>query len=78
MSLPPTYSGDSVFEDGFSSVAVLPDDIASYTKAVDADFENTFTTNITKAISVNPPQSQERRCFSAGVIVIRNLRSWVD
>jgi len=52
LSLPFAYSGKSVFEDGFTSLAPLPDDIASYTTTLDADWENTFTANITKVISV--------------------------
>lgn len=49
---PFAYSGKSVFEDGFTSVAVLPEDVADYTTTVDLDWENTFTANITKVISV--------------------------
>ncbi len=52
MSLPLSYSIKSDFEDGFTSVGELPEDIADYTSAVDVDWDNTFTTNITKAISV--------------------------
>ena len=50
--LPVFYSGKSVFEDGFISVGELPEDVASYTTTVDVDWENTFTANITKVISV--------------------------
>jgi len=52
-TMPFVYSGKSVFEDGFISTAVLPTDIADYTTTVDVDWENTFTTNITKVISVS-------------------------
>lgn len=52
LSLPFSYSGKSIFEDGFNSAAPLPDDIASYTTTLDVDWENTFTANITKVISV--------------------------
>jgi hypothetical protein len=52
VTLPTTYSGEAAFKDGFNSVEALPDDIASYTTTVDTDWENTFTTNITKMISV--------------------------
>lgn len=50
--LPFSYSGKSVFEDGFTTAAPLPDDVASYTTSLDVDWENTFTANITKVISV--------------------------
>jgi hypothetical protein len=50
--LPVSYSGKSVFEDGFISVGELPEDVASYTTSLDVDWENTFTANITKVISV--------------------------
>ncbi len=50
--LPFQYSGKSVFEDGFTTDAPLPDDVASYTTTLDVDWENTFTANITKVISV--------------------------
>ena len=50
--LPVSYSGKSVFEDGFISVGDLPEDIAGYTTTLDVDWENTFTANITKVISV--------------------------
>ncbi len=50
--LPFVYSGKSTFEDGFITVDPLPDDLAGYTTTVDVDFENTFTANITKVISV--------------------------
>jgi len=50
--LPFVYSGKSIFEDGFNTVDPLPDDLASYATTVDVDFENTFTANITKVISV--------------------------
>lgn len=46
------YSGKSIFEDGFNTVEPLPDDIASYTTVVDVDWDNTFTANITKVITV--------------------------
>jgi hypothetical protein len=49
---PLTWSGKSVFEDGFTSTAVMPDDIADYTTALDLDWENTLSANITKVISV--------------------------
>jgi len=52
LSLPFSYSGKSVFEDGFNSVTVMPEDIANYTTTVDMDWDNTFTANITKVISV--------------------------
>ncbi len=53
LSLPVSYTGKSVFEDEFNPVDFgLPEDIADYTTALDVDFENTFTTNITKVISV--------------------------
>ena len=52
LSLPISYSGKSVFEDGFVSASTLPEDIASYTTTVDVDWDNTFTTNLTKVISV--------------------------
>jgi len=50
--LPFVYSGKSTFEDGFNTVDPLPDDVASYSTTMDVDFENTFTANITKVISV--------------------------
>lgn len=50
--MPFVYSGKSTFEDGFNTVEPLPDDIATYTTTVDVDWENTFTANITKVISV--------------------------
>ncbi len=49
---PLTWSGKSTFEDGVDSVADLPADLAGYTTAVDLDWENTFSANITKVISV--------------------------
>ncbi len=53
MSLPFSYSGKSIFEDGgFTTIDPLPDDVADYTTALDVDWENTFTANITKVISV--------------------------
>ncbi len=52
LSLPFDYSGKSVFEDDMVPDGSLPSDIADYTTALDADFENTFTTHVTKAISV--------------------------
>ena len=52
-SAPFIYSGKSVFEDGFNSTVVLPADVADYTTTVDIDWENTFTANITKVISVS-------------------------
>ncbi len=51
-TLPISYSGKSVFEDGFVSVGEFPEDVASYTTTLDVDWENTFTANITKVISV--------------------------
>lgn len=54
LGLPFTYSGKSVFEDGgFTTLDPLPDDIAGYTTSLDTDWENTFTANITKVISVS-------------------------
>ncbi len=50
--LPFAYSGKSVFEDGFNTVDPLPDDVAGYTTMLDVDWENTFTANLTKVISV--------------------------
>lgn len=50
--LPFDYSGKSIFEDGFTSDSDIPDDVASYTTSLDVDWENTFTANITKVISV--------------------------
>lgn len=58
--LPFVYSGKSTFEDGFIIQDadgnpidnLLPEDIAGYTTTMDVDFENTFTANITKVISV--------------------------
>lgn len=51
--MPFSYSGKSIFEDGgFTTSSALPDDIADYTTTMDVDWENTFTTNITKVISV--------------------------
>jgi len=52
LTQPFVYSGKSGFEDGFNSVLPVPDDIASYTTTLDVDWENTFTANITKVISV--------------------------
>ncbi len=52
LSLPFDYSGKSVFEDDMVPDGSLPSDIADYTTSLDADFENTFTTHVTKAISV--------------------------
>lgn len=49
---PLTWSGKSVFEAGFISDVPMPDDIAGYTTALDLDWENTFSANITKVISV--------------------------
>lgn len=49
---PLTWSGKSVFEDGFTSVAAMPTEIAGYTTAFDLDWENTLSANITKVISV--------------------------
>lgn len=49
---PLTWSGKSTFEDGVDTAAPLPADLASYTTAVDLDWENTFSANITKVISV--------------------------
>lgn len=50
--LPFQYSGKSVFEDGFFSIEPMPEDVAGYTTTLDVDWENTFTANITKVISV--------------------------
>ncbi|MEN8006889.1 MAG: DUF3078 domain-containing protein [Candidatus Krumholzibacteriota bacterium] len=53
--MPFAFSGKSTFEDGFNiadPANPLPDDLAGYTTTVDVDFENTFTANITKVISV--------------------------
>ncbi len=53
LSFPFVYSGKSTFEDDLDLVAAgLPSDIADYTTTLDADWENTFTANITKVISV--------------------------
>ena len=52
LTQPFSYSGKSAFEDGFVSDDPVPDDIASYTTTLDIDWENTFTANITKVISV--------------------------
>ncbi len=52
LSLPFSYSGKSVFEDDMVADGSLPADIADYTTALDVDFENTFSTHVTKAISV--------------------------
>jgi hypothetical protein len=53
LTLPFSWSGKSIFEDGgFTTDSPLPEDVASYTTALDADWENTFTANITKVISV--------------------------
>ncbi|MFH2051296.1 MAG: DUF3078 domain-containing protein [bacterium] len=52
LSLPFSYSGKSVFEDEMAPGGTLPEDVADYTTALDVDFENTFTANITKVISV--------------------------
>lgn len=53
LTLPFAYSGKSIFEDGgFTPDTPLPDDIASYTTSLDVDWENTFSANITKVISV--------------------------
>lgn len=52
LSLPFSYSGKSIFEDGMTTVGTLPADIADYTTALDVDFENTFTAAITKVIAV--------------------------
>jgi len=51
--LPFAYSGKATFEDGFNSVEPMPDDVAGYTTTLDVDWENTFTANITKVISVS-------------------------
>jgi len=51
--LPFVYSAKKVFEDDFNPVDFgLPADVASYTTTLDVDWENTFTANITKVISV--------------------------
>ncbi len=52
LDLPLTWSGKSVFEDGFVSIVPMPADIAGYTTTLDADWENTFSANITKVIAV--------------------------
>ncbi len=54
LSQPFAYSGKSTFEDNLSVIAssALPSDIADYTTALDVDWENTFTANITSVISV--------------------------
>lgn len=56
LALPFVYSGKSIFEDDLTAAQLtsygLPDDIADYTTTIDADFENTFTTQITSLISV--------------------------
>lgn len=53
LTLPFSYSGKSVFEDGgYTTIAALPSDVADYTTALDVDWENTFSANITKVISV--------------------------
>ena len=49
---PLTWSGKSAFEDGFTSTVAMPDGIAGYTTALDLDWENTLSANITKVISV--------------------------
>ncbi|MCK9996698.1 MAG: DUF3078 domain-containing protein [Candidatus Krumholzibacteria bacterium] len=58
--MPFVYSGKSTFEDGFIVKDPdgniidnpFPEDIAGYSTTIDVDFENTFTANITKVISV--------------------------
>ena len=53
LTLPFMYSGKSTFEDDLDLVAAgLPEDVANYTTTLDFDWENTFTANITKVISV--------------------------
>jgi hypothetical protein len=56
LMLPFIYSGKTVFENDLSPAEAalwgLPEDIASYTTTLDVDWENTFTANITKVISV--------------------------
>jgi hypothetical protein len=52
MTQPFYYSGKSVFEDYDPTAAGLPADVADYTTVLDVDWENTFTANITKVISV--------------------------
>lgn len=53
LSLPFMYSGKSTFEDDLDLIAAgLPEDVADYTTTIDVDWENTFTANITKVISV--------------------------
>jgi hypothetical protein len=49
---PLTWSGKSTFEDGFTSTTPMPDDIADYSTAFDLDWENSFSANITRVISV--------------------------
>ena len=54
LSMPFMYSGKSTFEDNLAlmTAAGLDNDVADYTTTVDVDWENTFTANITKVISV--------------------------
>lgn len=56
LTQPFIYSGQSVFEDDVDpaswNLADSPSDVASYTTVLDVDWENSFTANITKVISV--------------------------
>ncbi len=53
LTLPFSYSGKSTFEDEVDLVAEgLPTDVADYGTALDVDWENTFTAQITSVISV--------------------------
>jgi DUF3078 family protein len=56
LALPVIYSGKSIFEDDLTAADLesygLPADIADYTTMVNADLENTFTTQITSLIAV--------------------------
>ena len=52
LSYPISYSGKSEFEDNPVATWGLPEDVADYTTTLDVDWENTFSANITKVISV--------------------------
>ncbi len=53
LTLPFIYSGKSVFDDEMIPEDFgLPSDVAGYTTSLDVDWDNTFTANITKVISV--------------------------
>lgn len=56
LALPLIYSGKSIFEDDLTAAQLesygLPTDIADYTTTINADLENTFTTQITSLIAV--------------------------